>query len=66
MFRIEDFSSDIVVEKNTVKNSKTGIEIGKQPEKILLRKNSFENVENKYKGEGIERAIIIPLPGKLE
>jgi hypothetical protein len=59
LIKIEGLSSDIVAEKNTVKYSKTGILIGKQPWDILLRNNHFEKVENPYAGEGIEKESII-------
>jgi len=57
--QINGGSSDILIEKNIVKNSDSGIVITEKPNSIFIRKNSFENVQEKYSGAGLNNSIII-------
>ena len=56
--RINGTTVDAIIEKCRIANSEWGIEIGGDTHGVLLRKNTFENVENSIYGEGIDRAIL--------
>jgi hypothetical protein len=45
--------NDSVIEKCTIRNSDKGITVAKTPQNILLRKNTFENVDKPAIGESL-------------
>ncbi len=57
--RIHATVDDALVEHCTVKDSETGILIGKGPTNVLLRGNRFERVAKPYEGEGLSGAMVV-------
>jgi len=52
-------TSDVVIEKNLISNSDTGIQLDKKPDYIYLRLNRFEKVDQPVTGEGQDKALIL-------
>jgi len=52
-------TSDVIIEKNFISNSATGIQLDKKPDYIYLRLNRFEQVDQPVAGEGKEKALIL-------
>ena len=51
-------TSDVVIEKNFISNSETGIQLEKKPDYIYLRLNRFKQVDQPVTGEGLDKALI--------
>ncbi len=60
-FRIEGVTEDTLVERCTVRHSRTGIRVGKTARHTVLRENVFEDVTKPLEGEGIAEAWTTPV-----
>jgi hypothetical protein len=56
---IEGTVADTVVEECVVRNADEGIKLTKNPKDIVLRKNTFQNVEKSASGEAVTNALIL-------
>ena len=61
-FRLHGTLDGALVERCVIKHNDLGITIGKGPTNVLLRDNQFEDVATPYDGEGLEGALIVPVP----
>ena len=57
---IGENTHDTLVENCTIRNSNSGIKVGKGTKQILLRNNTFVSVDRTVYGDGFLSALVLP------
>ena len=57
---IEGVTRDVIVEGCAVRNSDAGIAVAPTTSLVLLRHNTFDNVDAPLSGDGLKHALVIP------
>lgn len=61
-FDVGGNATDVIMEHCTADNPRSGFKVGKETSGILLRNNAFAGAGARYKGEGVNNAVVLPAP----